>query len=412
MSSVLTVSQINTYLKSLIDGDSNLKNIYVSGEISNFTNHYRSGHYYFTLKDERASVKAVMFRASAERLRFMPENGMKVLVRCSASLYERDGAYQLYCEDMQPDGIGELTLAFEQLKKKLENEGLFDPPHKKPLPAHPERIGVVTSPTGAAIEDIKNVLSRRYPFAEIVLAGVLVQGDEAPKQIIDAIKRFDRLRCCDVLIVGRGGGSIEDLWAFNDEGVARAIFDCEIPVISAVGHEVDFTISDFVADVRAATPSAAAEIAAPDYREVLYAADKTLDTITERVLRNIDRYELQISNFEKKLYEKSPVRTLELYTQCLDALSERVGGFMKRRIEIYDNALANYAIRLEAISPLKVLSRGYAMVKNEVLEPVKSATKINEGENITVLMKDGILSCICEKITLQDIPDKTERITG
>lgn len=403
MSSVLTVSQINTYLKSLIDGDYNLKSIYVSGEISNFTNHYRSGHFYFTLKDEKSAVKAVMFRSSAERLRFMPENGMKVLVRCSVSLYERDGVYQLYCEDMQPDGIGELTIAFEQLKQKLSQEGLFDSEHKKPLPGFPARIGVITSPTGAAIEDIKNVLSRRYPFAEIVLAGVLVQGDGAPRQIIDAIRRFDRLKCCDVLIVGRGGGSIEDLWAFNDEGVARAIYECEIPVISAVGHEVDFTISDFVADMRAPTPSAAAELAAPDYKEVLYAADKTLDSMTDKVLRTIDNYALKLNAFEKTIYDKSPIRTFELYSQCLDALSEKINYLMVKRLDFYATMLSHFAAQLEATSPLKVLGRGYAMVKNEVLEPVKSARKINEGENITVIMRDGTLSCVCEKISYEEI---------
>ncbi len=402
MSSVLTVSQINTYLKSLIDGDSNLKNIYVSGEISNFTNHYRSGHFYFTLKDENSAVKAVMFRSAAERIRFMPENGMKVLVRCNVSLYERDGAYQLYCEDMQPDGIGELTIAFEQLKEKLSKEGLFSLEYKKPLPLYPQRIGVVTSPTGAAIEDIKNVLSRRYPFAEIVIAGVLVQGEEAASQIADAVRRFDRLKCCDVLIVTRGGGSIEDLWAFNDEGVARAIYECSIPVISAVGHEVDFTISDFVADMRAPTPSAAAEIAAPDYKEVLYAADKTLDSMTDKVLRTIDAYTLKLNDFEKRIYEKSPVREFELYSLCVDALEEKLNSLMARRIELYENALTNFALRLDSASPLKVLGKGFAMVKNEVLEPVKTAHKIKEGENITVIMRDGTLSCLCEKIVYEE----------
>ncbi|MBQ7861262.1 MAG: exodeoxyribonuclease VII large subunit [Clostridia bacterium] len=403
MSSVLSVSQINTYLKSIIDQDYNLKNIYVSGEISNFTNHYRTGHFYFTLKDERASVKAVMFRSSAERLRFMPENGMKVLVRCNVSLYERDGVYQLYCEDMQPDGAGELMIAFEQLKEKLSKEGLFADEHKKPLPEYPKRIGVVTSPTGAAIEDIKNVLSRRYPFAEIILAGVTVQGDSAPEQIAKAIRRLNRLNCCDVIIVGRGGGSVEDLWAFNDEGVARALFESEIPVISAVGHEVDFTISDFVADMRAPTPSAAAELAVPDYKEVLYAADKVLDGMTDKVLHLIDGYQIRLAAYEKTIYEKSPVRTLELYTQCVDALRDKVEGLMQRRLEFYENALYYYAGQLEATSPLKVLGRGYAMVKNEVLEPVKTASKIKEGENITVIMRDGTLSCVCEKITFEEI---------
>ena len=403
MSSVLSVSQINTYLKSIIDQDYNLKNIYVSGEISNFTNHYRTGHFYFTLKDERASVKAVMFRSSAERLRFMPENGMKVLVRCNVSLYERDGVYQLYCEDMQPDGAGELMIAFEQLKEKLSKEGLFADEHKKPLPEYPKRIGVVTSPTGAAIEDIKNVLSRRYPFAEIILAGVTEQCDSAPEQIAKAIRRLNRLNCCDVIIVGRGGGSVEDLWAFNDEGVARALFESEIPVISAVGHEVDFTISDFVADMRAPTPSAAAELAVPDYKEVLYAADKVLDGMTDKVLHLIDGYQIRLAAYEKTIYEKSPVRTLELYTQCVDALRDKVEGLMQRRLEFYENALYYYAGQLEATSPLKVLGRGYAMVKNEVLEPVKTASKIKEGENITVIMRDGTLSCVCEKITFEEI---------
>lgn len=403
MSSILSVSQINTYIRSLLDQDFNLKNIYVSGEISNFTNHYRSGHFYFTLKDDKASIKAVMFRSSAERLRFMPENGMKVLVRCSVAVFERDGIYQLYCEDMQPDGAGELMIAFEQLKNKLSEEGLFDEKHKKALPEYPERIGVITSPTGAAIEDIKNVLSRRYPYAEIILAGVLVQGENAPPQIVEAIKKFNRLMCCDVLIVTRGGGSAEDLWAFNDESVARAIFESRIPVISAVGHEIDFTISDFVADMRAPTPSAAAEIAAPDYKEVLYASDKTLDSMADRVLRTIDSYYLRLNAFEKTIYEKSPVRTLDLYTQCVDALQDKVESLMKRRIEFYENALSHYAAQLDATSPLKVLGRGYAMVRNEVLEPVKSATRIKEGENITVLMRDGKLSCTCDKIEFEEI---------
>lgn len=405
MSSVLSVSQINTYIRSLIDQDLNLKNIYVSGEISNFTNHYRSGHYYFTLKDEKATIKAVMFRSSAERLKFVPENGFKVLVRCSVSLFERDGIYQLYCEDMQPDGVGELMIAFEQLKKKLSNEGLFDEDHKKQLPEYPERIGVITSPVGAAIEDIKNVLSRRYPYAELVLAGVLVQGDSAPGQIVSAIEKFNRLKYCDVLIVTRGGGSMEDLWAFNDEEVARAIFESEIPVISAVGHEVDFTISDFVADMRAPTPSAAAEIVAPDYKEVLYAADKTLDGMADKVLRTIDSYCLRLNAYEKTIYEKSPVRTLELYTQCVDALQDKIEALMKKRVEFYENALMHYAAQLDATSPLKVLGRGYAMVKNEVLEPIKSASRIKEGENITVIMRDGKLLCTCDKIEIDEISD-------
>lgn len=403
MSSVLTVSQINTYIKSVIDGDFNLRNIYVSGEISNFTDHYKTGHFYFTLKDDRACIKAVMFRSFSQRLRFKPENGMRVLVRCNVSVFERDGIYQLYCEDMQPDGVGELTVAFEQLKEKLSKEGLFSDEHKKTLPQYPEKIGVVTSSVGAAVEDIKNVLSRRYPYAELILADVLVQGNEAPRQICRALRRFNSLKCCDVIILARGGGSIEDLWAFNDENVARAVYESEIPVVSAVGHETDFTICDFVADKRAPTPSAGAEIVAPDYKEVLYAADKTLDGMTERVLRVIDGYSLKLNALEKVIYDKSPIRTLELYTQCLDALKDKIMSLMKSRVDFYDAALSHYAMQLEAMSPLRVLGRGYAMVKNEVLEPVKSVRKINEGEKISVVMRDGTLLCTCDEINLNEI---------
>ena len=254
MSTVLKVSQINTYLKSLMDSDMNLKNIYITGEISNFTNHYRTGHLYFTLKDEKSAIKAVMFRSSAERLRFEPENGMKVLIRGSVTVFERDGTYQIYCDDMIPEGIGDLTVAFEQLKEKLKKQGLFDEEFKQELPLYPQRIGVITSPTGAALQDILTVLSRRYPSGEIVFEGVQVQGDSAAPQIAEAIRKFNRLNGADVIIVGRGGGSIEDLWAFNEEEVARAIFESRIPIISAVGHETDFTISDFVSDMRAPNP--------------------------------------------------------------------------------------------------------------------------------------------------------------
>ena len=242
MSSVLTVSQINTYVKSMLDGDYNLRNIFVSGEISNFTNHYRTGHFYFTLKDSTSAIKAVMFRSAAERVRFNIENGMKVIIRGSVSVFERDGVYQLYCDDMQPDGEGALSLAFEQLKKKLAELGMFDEAHKKPLPLLPKRIGVITSPTGAAVHDILTVLERRYPAATVVFEPVQVQGKSAALQIAGAIEKFNIRSAADVLIVGRGGGSIEDLWAFNEEIVAHAIYDPKIPVISAVGHETHFTI--------------------------------------------------------------------------------------------------------------------------------------------------------------------------
>jgi len=244
----LTVSQVNEYVKNLIDTSAFLKNIYIKGEISNFTNHYKSGHYYFTLKDESAILKAVMFASSASRLKFVPENNMKVVVRGRISVFARDGIYQLYAESMEPDGLGALYIAFEQMKNKLNHEGLFDERYKKPLPRFPKRIGIITSPIGAAVADMKNILTRRFPLSEIHIYPALVQGEGAPKELIAGIRTFDQDKKTDVIIIGRGGGSLEDLWAFNNEELARAIFDCNTPVISAVGHETDFTICDFVAD--------------------------------------------------------------------------------------------------------------------------------------------------------------------
>lgn len=405
MSSVLKVSQINTYLKSIFESDFNLQNIYVSGEISNFTNHYRSGHFYFTLKDETSSIKAVMFRNSAERLRFMPENGMKVLVRCNVSVFERDGIYQLYCEDMQPEGIGELTIAFEALKKKLSEEGLFSSEYKKALPEMPLRIGVVTSPTGAALQDIHNVISRRFPCAQLILAPVKVQGEFAAGEIAEAIKKFDKLSAADVLIVGRGGGSIEDLWAFNEEVVARAVFDCSIPVVSAVGHETDFTICDFVSDMRAPTPSAAAEICVPDYREILYSADKTLDYMAECILRMIEGYSVKILQYDKCLASNSPQKTLQLYSQCVDACEANIKKTMAGKIEVYQNILSLYTAGLEATSPLKTLARGYAIVNNEMSMPVKSAAELNADDKITLLMNGGKVNCTVNEVVIENTAD-------
>ncbi len=398
MSSILTVSQVNTYIKSIVDSDYKLKNVYICGEISNFTNHYRTGHFYFTLKDENSAIKAVMFRSNASRIRFMPENGMKVLVRCNISVYERDGIYQLYCEDMQPDGIGELTVAFEQLKKKLSDEGLFSDEHKKALPEYPSVIGVVTSPTGAALQDIINVLSRRYPSGQIVLAPVQVQGENAARQISDAIYEFNKKKAADVLIVGRGGGSIEDLWAFNEEIVARAIFNSEIPVISAVGHETDFTIADYVSDLRAPTPSAAAELAAPDYREVLYMADKILDSAYDCVMRRINTYENRVLSFEKCLSDNNPANTIALYGQCVDACELKLRTTMEKKLDFYSNALAHYASVLENTSPLKVLSRGYAIVENDLSMPVRSVGQLTSDDKIKVIMNDGELYCTVNSI--------------
>ncbi len=398
MSTILTVSQINTYIKSIIDSDYNLKNIYVNGEVSNFTNHYRTGHFYFTLKDENSAIKAVMFRSAAQRISFEPENGMKVLVRANLSLYERDGIYQLYCEDIIPEGVGELTLAFEQLKDKLGKKGMFDEDNKKALPEFPQRIGVVTSPTGAALQDILSVLSRRYPSAEIILEGVQVQGESAAGQISAAIKKFNRLKGADVLIVGRGGGSIEDLWAFNEEIVAQAIFESEIPVISAVGHETDFTIADFVSDMRAPTPSAAAEIVAPDYREILYAADKTLDSMTDSIEKLINKYTLSLMAYERIFTERSPENTLALYRQCLEVCENKIKNAISSKLENYSTEISHFSARLEGTSPLKVLARGYSFAKDDNGFNIKSTENIKSGDKISVVLTDGSLECTVDTV--------------
>jgi exodeoxyribonuclease VII large subunit len=400
MSTILTVSQINTYIKSIIEQDLNLKNIYVEGEISNFTNHYRSGHLYFTLKDENCCIKAVMFRNAASRLKFTPENGMKVLIRCSVSVYDRDGVYQIYCDDMIPDGLGELTLAFEQLKVKLEDMGLFRQEHKKPIPETPARIGVITSPTGAAIQDILNVLERRYPVAEVIFEGVQVQGDTAAPQIAAAIDKFNRYQAADVLIVGRGGGSIEDLWAFNEEIVAMAIYNSDIPVISAVGHETDFTIADFVSDLRAPTPSAAAELCVPDYREILFTVDKCLDSLDIGISRVLDRYQFKLLAYKNILEKHSPQNTVELYNQLLTACDEKIKLTINNKIDFYTNAISHYASRLEAISPLKVLLRGYGIIEDENGIPIKSCKDTEAGKNIRVKLHDGEIKCTVDEIAL------------
>ena len=285
---VITVSQLNLYVKKMFDSDLTFASVILSGEISNLSPHYRSGHIYFSLKDDTSSVKAVMFAREAARLRFQPENGMKVLAIGRVSVFERDGVYQLYVKELQPDGAGALAVAFEQLKKRLEAKGLIDPAHKRPLPTFPRKIGVITSPTGAALQDILNIIGRRFPLCEVVVAGVTVQGNAAASEIIEAIGAFNRSKGADVLIVGRGGGSAEDLWCFNDERLAYAIYNSAIPVISAVGHETDFTIADFVSDVRAPTPSAAAELATPDIAELTYRLDALERALISASLRGVN----------------------------------------------------------------------------------------------------------------------------
>lgn len=398
MSSVLTVSQINTYIKSVIDYDDRLKNIYISGEISNFTNHYRTGHFYFTLKDEKSAIKAVMFRSSAERLRFMPENGMKVIIRGSIGVFERDGVYQLYAEDMQPDGAGALSLAFEQLKRKLAAVGMFDEENKKPIPVCPRKIGVITSPTGAAVHDILTVLERRFPLAEVVFEGVAVQGDSAAPQIAAAIEKFNLLGGADVLIVGRGGGSIEDLWAFNEEVVACAIYNSEIPIISAVGHETDFTIADFVSDLRAPTPSAAAELAVPDQRDLLFTLDKMSEKLEEALHCVISDFEFELIQKEKKLLAYSPENQIKSQSDTLSFYNDKLQGSIKRIFEKYENKLSANAAMLEQLSPLKIISKGYCITKDENGNTVSSAKQIENGTKLSVIFADGSALCTADEV--------------
>lgn len=389
---LLTVTQLNTYVRSVLDSDRNLNNVFVCGEISNFTNHYRTGHYYMTLKDSGASIRAVMFRTANMRLRFMPENGMSVVARGMVSVYERDGQYQLYIDDMQPDGIGALSIAFEQLKSKLAAEGLFDEARKKPVPKIPLRVGVITSPTGAAVRDIITVLGRRFPMAEVILCPVQVQGASAAPQIAAAVKRFNREKLSDVLIVGRGGGSLEELWAFNEETVARAVSGSEIPVISAVGHETDFTICDFAADLRAPTPSAAAELAVPDAAEQrAYLSGLLLRC--RRVLEN----EIASKRAYLKRLEMSPGLTsrkamLDGYRLLLDRYSTTMEASLLAMISGGRSNLKFFAGKLDTLSPLKVLGRGYAIASKDG-RSVSSVRSLSAGDGLSVRLSDGILEC-------------------
>lgn len=391
-STVLSVTQLNTYVRSLIDGDMLLHSLFVVGEISNFTNHYRTGHFYMTLKDEDCAVKAVMFASANRRLKFMPENGMRVVVRCRASLFERDGQFQLYIEDMQPDGLGALNLAFEQLKNKLADEGLFDIERKKPIPHRVTRIGVVTSATGAVIQDIRNVISRRYPLAEIILAPVQVQGPTAAPQIVEAIESFNSGDYADVLIVGRGGGSLEDLWAFNEEIVARAVFKSRIPVISAVGHETDFTICDFVADLRAPTPSAAAELAVPDIREDIAFVQTVTYECEAMLLQRINDERKRLNIIKERLEYRSPAMQIDRRLQLVDSLLSNALLNIQKRLDAENARLSSSAAQLDALSPLKVLSRGYSMVTKEN-RIVTSSKELTVGDKIDIRLADGKRKC-------------------
>ena len=396
--SAMTVSELNNFIKNMFDSNRLLSSVYVKGEISNFTNH-RSGHLYFSLKDEGGQIKAVMFRSSAMKMKFMPENGMKVTVFGSISVFPRDGVYQMYVTSMQPDGVGALYLAYEQLKAKLAAEGIFDEANKKPLPQYPEKIGVITSPTGAAVRDIINVLGRRYPLATVYIYPALVQGEGASQTLIDGIDYFDKSNLVDTIIIGRGGGSIEDLWAFNSESLARRIFDCSIPVISAVGHETDFTICDFVADMRAPTPSAAAELAVPDIRELCMLIDVLSDR-SDRALRRI------AERARERLDRLSTVRMLTDFESYIGVLSDDVVE-LKRKA---DNAFAALVVdkrltfltnvsKLNALNPLSVLERGYSVAQKDG-KTISHVADVDLDDTVTVRLIDGSVSATVRSKTL------------
>lgn len=415
---MLTVSQLNTYIKSVFDQDYRLRNILVSGEISNFTE-ARSGHLYMTLKDDKSALKAVMFRGSAMRLKFRPENGMKVIAFGSVSVYEAGGQYQMYLNDLQPDGLGSLNLAFEQLKEKLAKEGLFDPARKKPLPVYPKRIGVVTSPTAAAFQDICNVLRRRWPMAEVVLSPTLVQGLEAPAQIARALQLLDGTGV-DVIIAARGGGSMEDLWAFNDETVARTVAACVTPVVSGVGHETDFTIIDFVSDLRAPTPSAAAELCTPDWFDesdrILACTNHMRSTLQNRL--NGERTRLQnletsnvLRSFDSLVNEKrlkidqltdrmarNVAEQVRREGMRLDRATIRLDHGMTDRVHAERSRLSKAAAKMEAFDPFAVLARGYSIAETDEGKLVKTVGDVQPNDKLHVRVSDGTVHAVVETV--------------
>lgn len=388
---VLSITQLNEYIRGKMDMDPLLTQVAVRGEISNYKL-YPSGHHYFTLKDEGSALRCVLFKGNAARLRFRPENGMKIIAMGKVSVYPRDGAYQLYCTGLTMDGVGDLYAAFEQLKKKLEAQGLFDPAHKKPIPKYPGTIGIITSSAGAAVHDMLRILRKRYPLSKVRLLPVRVQGLEAPGEIAAAIGYANHYRLADLLIVGRGGGSIEDLWAFNDERVAYAIYHSEIPVISAVGHEPDVTISDYVADLRAATPSNAAELAVPDQDALRQNLDAMSNAMVSSLSRQVKaaRQHLKVLSASQAL--RSPTGYLEQRSQSVELLKNRLVAAQNQNITRARQRFIAQISKLEAMSPLKVLTRGYSMAQTQRGEVVRSINQVELGERIRIRLSDGTIS--------------------
>ena len=389
---IYRVSEVNQHIKQLIDADPGLNALLVRGEISNYKV-YPSGHHYFTLKDGESALRCVMFAGMAKYLRFRPQNGMKVVASGKISVYPRDGGYQLYCSRLVSDGLGDLHVAFEQLKQRLHGQGLFDATHKKPLPAYPRRIGVVTSPAGAAVHDMIRILRRRFPLAKVLLLPVRVQGEEAAGEIADAIAYANRYHLADVLIVGRGGGSVEDLWAFNEEEVAQAIYRSQIPVISAVGHEPDVTIADFVADRRASTPSNAAEIAVPDMAELLRTLDAARSRMTQSIRRDIAAHSRRLESLSKKRVLTDPTAYLADRRQDVDHMTHRLCAAMRVVTDVQNRRFGALAASLDALSPLKVLGRGYALAQQPDGTVLRSADQARIGETLRLRLADGALRC-------------------
>ena len=393
----LSVTELNGCIKGLIESDERFFDVYVRGELSNYKI-YPSGHHYFTLKDSESSLRCVMFRSSASKLRFRPENGMGVTVRGRISVYTRDGAYQLVSTGIMPEGAGDLQVAFEQLKAKLEKEGLFDERYKKPLPKFPDRIAIITSSAGAAVHDMLRILGRRWPMTEAVLLPVRVQGVEAPPEIAGAIRYANEFKVADLIITGRGGGSIEDLWAFNDERVARAIFASEIPVISAVGHEPDVTISDYVADRRASTPSNAAEIAVPDWREISDVLSGFEIRADQAMRKKLTRLSDKLETLKNKRVMTDHMVQIEDRRMRLDRLRDELTAAQTDNLSHHHRRYIALASSLDAMSPLRVLSRGYSIASGADGTVVKSVTELSEGEKIRLRLSDGSADCVVDKI--------------
>lgn len=398
---ILTVTALNEYIKSVFDGDPLLDSVWVSGEISNFTNHYKTGHFYFTLKDASGLIRVVMFRTFAMRLPFLPESGMKVLVRGRVTVFPRDGQYQIYCEEMEPDGVGSLYFAFEQLKRKLAEQGLFSAEKKKPIPKIPTRIGVITSPTGAAVRDILHILGRRFPYAKVVVYPALVQGSDAPPQLIRALRYFNETNSADVIILGRGGGSLEDLWAFNSEELAHAVYDSKIPVISAVGHETDFTICDFVADLRAPTPSAAAELAVPEMHDLMRRIQNVVAAMRMTLLHNTALRRHNLEQMAQRISARTVRRGIEEERMELDHLADQILRRICLKRERGAGHLSELAGKLTAMNPLAILNRGYAVAFSGGCT-LKSVSQVQKGDRIYLRLSDGRVEATATSVEKAD----------